>query len=60
MASDAKKVVNESENEYQLAEDAHLKKVLQTSYTERFHAMTRLMKLGMLLKSETIVHKKIE
>ncbi|WP_316825229.1 hypothetical protein [Pedobacter miscanthi] len=53
-------ILEEPAANYQKAEEDLLKKALSSSYTERFHAMTRLMKLNILLRSATIVHKKID
>ena len=44
---------------YNKAEEDLLRKALSSSYTERFHAMARLMKLNIMLKSAKIVHKKM-
>jgi len=52
--------VEEPIADYQLATDHQLKKALLTDYTERFHTMTRLMKMNMMLRSAKIVHKKID
>ncbi|QNN44573.1 MULTISPECIES: hypothetical protein [Pedobacter] len=53
-------IVEEPAANYLKAEEDLLKKALSSSYTERFHTMARLMKLNMILKSATIVHKKID
>lgn len=53
-----KNMLEEPKADYKKAEEDLLRKALSSSYTERFHAMTRLMKLNMVLKSAKIVHKK--
>lgn len=53
-----KNTVEEPKANYKKTEEDLLRKALSSSYTERFHAMTRLMKLNMVLKSAKIVHKK--
>lgn len=55
-----KYIVEEPQANYAKAEEDLLKKALSSTYTERFHTMTRLMKLGLMLKSAKIVHKKID
>lgn len=55
-----KHIVEEPKADYGKAEEDLLKKALSSTYTQRFHAMTRLMKLGAMLKSAKIVHKKID
>ncbi|WP_113662477.1 hypothetical protein [Pedobacter nanyangensis] len=52
--------VEEPQVAYKKAEEDLLRKALSSSYTERFHAMTRLMKLNMMLKSAKILHKKMD
>ncbi len=52
--------VEELQVAYKKAEEDLLRKALSSSYTERFHAMTRLMKLNMMLKSAKVVHKKMD
>lgn len=52
--------VEEPREAYKKAEEDLLRKALSSSYTERFHAMTRLMKLNMMLKSAKILHKKMD
>ena len=54
-----KNKLEEPQADYKKAEEDLLRKALSTSYTERFHAMTRLMKLNMMLKSAKIIHKKM-
>ena len=44
-----KNTVEEPKANYKKAEEDLLRKALSSSYTERFHAMTRLMKLNMIL-----------
>ncbi|WAC40311.1 hypothetical protein [Pedobacter sp. SL55] len=53
-----KNMLEEPKADYKKAEEDLLRKALSSSYTERFHAMTRLMKLNMVLKSAKIIHKK--
>ncbi len=55
-----KNMLEEPKADYKKAEEDLLRKALSSSYTERFHAMTRLMKLNMVLKSAKIIHKKID
>jgi len=58
--NDKQNKVEEPQIAYEKAEEDLLRKALSSSYTERFHAMTRLMKLNMMLKSAKIVHKKMD
>lgn len=58
--SNGKNKLEESQTDYKKAEEDLLRKALSTSYTERFHAMTRLMRLNMILKSAKIIHKKMD
>lgn len=55
-----KHIVEEQVVDYHKAELDLLRKGLTSSYTERFHTMARLMKLNLILKSATVVHKKID
>ncbi|RYG18129.1 MAG: hypothetical protein EOO07_09620 [Chitinophagaceae bacterium] len=55
-----KNKVEEPLADYKKAEEDLRRKALSTSYTERFHAMTRLMKMNILLKSAKVTHKKME
>lgn len=55
-----KNIVQEPEADYKKAEEEMLKKALSSSFTERFHVMTRLMKMNIILKSAKIVHKKMD
>ncbi|QPH39868.1 hypothetical protein [Pedobacter endophyticus] len=55
-----KHLLENSAADYHKAEEDLLKRALSTSYTDRFHAMTRLMKLNIILKSAKVVHKKID
>lgn len=53
-------IVEEPLADYKKAEEDLLRKALSSSFTERFHNMTRLMKMNIILKSAKIVHKKME
>ena len=53
-------IVEEPLANYKKAEDDLLRKALSSSYTERFHTMARLMKMNIMLKSATVIHKKID
>lgn len=55
-----KHLVEEPTADYHKAEKDLLKKALASSYTDRFHAMTRLMKLNIILRSAKVVHKRME
>lgn len=53
-------IVEEPLANYKKAEEDLLRKALSSSFTERFHAMARLMKMNIILKSAQIIHKKMD
>ena len=50
-------VLKEPSADYEKAEMDLLKAALSRSYTERFHMMTRLMKMNQMLRQAAIKHK---
>jgi hypothetical protein len=54
-----KNILQEPSADYNKAETDLLKAALKRSYTERFHVMTQLMKMNLLLKKASIKHKSL-
>ncbi len=50
-------ILKEPPADYEKAEMDLLKAALNRSYTERFHMMTKLMKMNQMLRQATIKHK---
>ncbi|OAQ38288.1 hypothetical protein A5893_15990 [Pedobacter psychrophilus] len=50
--------VAESDANFEKAELDSFRRVLKTSYTERFYVMTRLMKMDIMLRNAKITHQK--
>jgi len=48
---------SEPDANFEKAEMDSLRRVLKTSYTERFFVMTRLMKMDMMLRNAKITHQ---
>lgn len=48
---------SEPDSNFEKAEMDSLRRVLKTSYTERFFVMTRLMKMDMMLRNAKITHQ---
>jgi hypothetical protein len=59
MQEENKNIVSEPQPDYEKAEMDLLRDALKRSYTERFKMMTTLMKIGLMFKRATIVHKDI-
>lgn len=53
-------IVEEPLVDYKKADENLLLKALSSSYTERFHTMSRLMKMNIMLKSAKVIHKKMD
>jgi len=54
-----KNIMQEPSADYDKAETDLLKAALKRSYTERFHVMTQLMKMNLLLRKASIKHKSL-
>lgn len=54
-----KNLLQEPSADYDKAESDLLKAALSRSYTERFHVMTQLMKMNLLLRKTNVTHKSI-
>lgn len=52
-------ILNEPSADYEKAEMDLLKTALNRSYTERFHMMTKLMKMNVMLRQATVKHKSL-
>ena len=50
-------ILHEPAADYEKAELDLLKTALKRSYTERFHAMTKLMKMNLMFRQAVIRHK---
>ncbi len=50
-------ILKEPSADYEKAEMDLLKAALKRTYTERFHAMTKLMKMNQMLRQATVKHK---
>jgi len=57
MKKQEKYIVQEPSPDYEKAELDLLKTALNRSHTERFHAMTKLMKMNIMLRQAQIKHK---
>jgi len=57
MKKQEKQIIQEPIPDYEKSELDLLKKALKRSYTERFHAMTRLMKMNIMFRQAQIKHK---
>jgi hypothetical protein len=57
MKTEAKDILREPEADYEKAEMDLLKRALSSSYTERFHKMTSLMKMNVMFRKAVIKHK---
>jgi hypothetical protein len=60
MKKQEKQIVQEPTPDYEKSELDLLKTALKRSYTERFHAMTRLMKMNIMFRQAQIKHKSIQ
>ncbi|MHB1179323.1 MAG: hypothetical protein ACYCZO_13440 [Daejeonella sp.] len=52
-------ILQEPSADYEKAETDLLKAALKRSYTERFHVMTKLMKMNLMLRQASIKHKSL-
>lgn len=50
-------IIQEPSSDYEKAELDLLKTALKRSYTERFHTMTKLMKMNIMFRQAQIKHK---
>jgi hypothetical protein len=57
MKRQEKHIIQEPSSDYEKAEFDLLKTALKRSYTERFHAMTMLMKMNIMFRKAQIKHK---
>ena len=57
MAKQTVHILKEPPADYEKAEMDLLRAALNRSYTERFHMMTKLMKMNQMLRRATIKHK---
>ena len=57
MKNQEKQIVHESSSDYEKAALDLLKTALKRSYTERFHTMTKLMKMNIMFRKAHIKHK---
>ncbi len=57
MKRQEKHIIQEPSSDYEKAEFDLLKSALKRSYTERFHAMTMLMKMNIMFRKAQIKHK---
>ena len=57
MEKETQNFVNEPASDYEKAENDLLKSALKRSYEERFHMMTSLMKMNLMLRKAEIKHK---
>ena len=56
MKKQQKQIVQEPIPDYEKSELDLIKMALKRSYTERFHAMTRLMKMNIMFRQAQIKH----
>ncbi len=59
MKKQEKHIYEEPSSNYEKAEFDLLKLALKRSYTERFHAMTKLMKMNIMFRQAQIKHKSL-
>jgi hypothetical protein len=57
MKNQEKDIVHEPSSDYEKAALDLLKTALKRSYTERFHTMTKLMKMNIMFRQAHIKHK---
>lgn len=57
MKRQEKHIIQEPSSDYEKAEFDLLKTALKRSYTERFHAMTMLMKMNIMFRKAQVKHK---
>lgn len=57
MKKQEKHIVQEPISDYEKATVDLLKTALKRSYTERFHTMTKLMKMNIMFRQANIKHK---
>ena len=57
MKKQEKHIIQEPSSDYEKAGLDLLKIALKRSYTERFHTMTRLMKMNIMFRQAQIKHK---
>jgi len=57
MKNQEKQIVHEPSLDYEKAALDLLKTALKRSYTERFHTMTKLMKMNIMFRKAHIKHK---
>ncbi|MDP2336324.1 MAG: hypothetical protein Q8N05_07715 [Bacteroidota bacterium] len=57
MKKEQKNILQEPASDYEKAEIDLLKAALKRSYTERFHVMSKLMKMNLMFRQAVIKHK---